>query len=114
MLTQEKIKKIFKLGNSVTFTEEPKGPYRVKAVCQRYAILTKPYNPQRTVIYTIVDKLHKIRGPNNLIFNMYDYKIQEDIDQCLKDLNVGRNGLAVSIKRKRGIDLNILTYESKI
>lgn len=76
--------KKLKIGQKVFFKEEKAG-YTVKAVSERYAILTKPY--KSTVIYTILDLKEKIRGTNNLVFNIYDYKKQEDIDKCMEDLN---------------------------
>lgn len=75
-----------KVGFKIWFEGERQG-YTVKACDDRYAICTKPFNPLKTVLYTIVDFKEGIRGRNNLIFNIYDYKKQEDIDQCLKDLN---------------------------
>lgn len=75
-----------KVGDKIWFEGEVQG-YVVKACDRRYAICTKPFNPLKTVLYTIVDFKEGIRGRNNLIFNIYDYKKQEDIDQCLKDLN---------------------------
>jgi hypothetical protein len=75
-----------KVGDKIWFEDEKQG-YTVKACDDRYAICTKPFNPLKTVLYTIVDFKEGIRGRNNLIFNIYDYKKQEDIDECLKDLN---------------------------
>lgn len=83
------------LGAKIWFAGERQG-YTVKACDSRYAICTKPFNSLRTVLYTIVDFKEGIRGRNNLIFNIYDYKKQEDIDQCLDDLNNPVDGVQVS------------------
>jgi hypothetical protein len=83
------------LGARIWFDGETKG-YTVKAFDSRYAICTKPFNPKRTVLYTIIDFRDRIRGRNNLIFNSYDYKSQEDIDRCLNDLSDPINPLQVS------------------
>lgn len=91
-----------KVGDNIKFNSE-KGQYKVKACNERYAICTKPYNPQRTVFYTIIDFKQSIRSTNNLVFNMYDYKIQEDIDACLVDLIAGK----IELSRRNQIDLDI-------
>ena len=59
----------FKVGDKVWFPGE-KRPYRVKACDDRFAICTKPHNPQKTVLYTIIDLDQNVRGTENLIFCM--------------------------------------------
>lgn len=68
--------------------------FTVKALSKRYAILTKPFNPKHTVIYTIIDFKERKKNRNDLVFNVYDYTKQEDIDQCLKDLESGKCSLS--------------------
>lgn len=51
----------FKIGQKIWFARE-KRPYKVRACDGRYAICTKPHNPKRTVLYTIIDKELEIRG----------------------------------------------------
>lgn len=79
---------LLSVGSKVKFNTE-KGAYTVKARSKRFAICTKPFNPQRTVLYTIVDFKRQVRGRNNLVFNIYDYKQQADIEHCLRDLETG-------------------------
>jgi hypothetical protein len=86
-----------KVGDKVKISGHKK-PWTVKALSERYAILTTPFNPKRTVLYTIIDFKYRVRNRNNLVFNIYDYKAQEDIDQCLKDLESGEVELS-----KRGL-----------
>lgn len=87
------------------FFESEKRPYTVRAYDERYVICTKPFNPKRTVLYTILDLKQQVRGTNNLVFNSYNYAIQEDIERCLKDLQCGmievshRNRIALDIKQ---------------
>jgi len=81
------------IGDKIKFKSE-KQRYTVKAKSDRYIICTKPFNPKKTVLYTIIDLYHGIRGPNDLIFNIYDYSEQKDIDECIKDLE--KNELEVS------------------
>jgi len=72
------------VGDKVYFESEKK-PYTIKACNNQFAICTKPFNLKKTVLYTIVDWKQGKRNENNMIFNPYDYMIQEDIEQCLKD-----------------------------
>ncbi len=57
------------VGTRIWFHEE-KTPYRVRARSDRYLVCTKPFNPKRTTIYTIVDLTEQVRGPENLVFGM--------------------------------------------
>lgn len=91
-----------KVNDKVYFSSE-KAPYTVKAFDGRYAICTKPYNFKKTVMYTIVDFKEDKRSTNNLVFNIYDYKVQKDIDQCLKDLRSGE----IQLSRRNSIGLDI-------
>lgn len=94
--------KKLKLGQKVFFIDEKQG-MTVKAINERYAIVTKPFNLQKTVIYSILDFDREIKAPNNLVFNNYDYAIQEDINKCMKDLISGE----VELSRRNGINLKI-------
>jgi len=88
--------------------------YTIKACNERYLICTKPYNPKRTVLYTIVDLKEEIRGTNNLVFNMYDYAKQSDIDQCLKDLISGESDFdGLKITRRNRVPLQIVKILDK-
>ena len=53
------------LGTRILFAEE-KRPYKVQACNERFAVCTKPFNPKRTVLYTIIDFREGIRGTENL------------------------------------------------
>jgi len=54
-------------GVRVWFAEE-KRPYRIRAANERFAVCTKPFNPRRTVLYTVIDLQRGVRGTENLIF----------------------------------------------
>lgn len=56
-------------GSRIWFEGESK-PYRIRAIDNRYAVCTKPFNPRHTVLYTIVDFKQRIRGTENLVFGM--------------------------------------------
>ncbi len=79
--------------------------YTIKAYDGRYAIATKPCPEHETVWYSIIDFEEGIRGQNNLVFNMYDYTEQEDIDKCLADLQSGK----IEISRRNRVNLS--TFE---
>lgn len=75
--------------------------WTVKAVSERYVICTKPYRKIKNVWYTILDFERQIRGTHNYVFSPYDMSIQEDIDQCLKDLISGE----IEISHRRNVPL---------
>lgn len=97
-----------KVNDKIYFKSEKK-PYRVKAFDGRYAICTKPFNLQKTVIYTIIDfKENKRSSDSYGKYGKYKYSLQEDIDEALKALKSGEMTLSV----KNAIDLDILKVES--
>lgn len=55
------------VGDRIKFVEE-KQAYTVQAVGPRYAVCTKPFNPKRTVLYTVIDFTEKVRGTEDLVF----------------------------------------------
>jgi hypothetical protein len=77
-----------KIGDKIKFLLEER-KYTIKAKDDRYLICTKPFNLKKTCLYTIIDLERLVRGANNLVFNNYDYMVQEDIEECLKDLQNG-------------------------
>ena len=52
----------------MVYIPEYKRPFRVKARDNRYIICTKPYNPQHTVIYFIIDLQDKWIAPDDSVF----------------------------------------------
>jgi hypothetical protein len=59
--------KTAKVGDKVRFAEE-RLAYTIRARGERYLVCTKPFNPRKTVLYTVIDLEHKVRGTENLIF----------------------------------------------
>lgn len=90
-----------KVGDKVYLPNE-KRPYRVRARDDRYIICTKPYNPQRTVLYFIVDLVDKWRAPDNMVF-CSGYETDEECLERLKELQEGKIELSI----RRGIPLDI-------
>lgn len=90
-----------KVGDKVYVPNEKK-PYRVRARDDRYIICTKPFNPQHTVVYFIVDLLERWRAPDNMIF-CGGYETDEDCQERLAELQSGE----IELSRRRGIPLDI-------
>lgn len=91
------------VGDKVYVPKE-KRPYRVRARDERYIICTKPYNPQRTVLYFVVDLKERVRGPDNMVF-CSGYESDEDCAERLKELQSGE--IEVSCRRHVDLDIDI-------
>lgn len=89
------------IGDKVYVPNEKK-PYKVRARDGRYIICTKPFNPQHTVLYFIIDLVDKWRAPDNMIF-CSGYETDEDCTERLKEL---QNGV-IELSKRRGIPLDI-------
>ena len=87
--------------SKIKFKEE-KQRYTIQASNDRFLICTKPFNPKKTVLYTIVDLEKKIRGTENLIFCM-GYETQELCIEALERLVTGES----KISHRDRIELNI-------
>lgn len=90
-----------KVGDKVYVPNEKK-PYRVRARDSRYIICTKPFNPQHTVLYFIVDLVDRWRGPDNMVF-CSGYETDKDCAERLEELQKG----VIEVSRRRGIPLDI-------
>jgi len=75
------------VGCLVKFEEE-KQRYTVMASNVAFAICTKPMNAHKTVLYTIIDWGHDIRGRENLVFGM-GAETQEQCEEMLERLTSG-------------------------
>jgi len=95
----------FVVGEKVKFSSE-NGRYTVRAAGQRFAVMNKPFNPKRTVIYTIVDLVEEIRGPENLIFGMG----AETVEQCEEMLKRVESG-QTEISHRTRLNLSIESRE---
>lgn len=89
------------VGDRVYIPNE-KRPYKVRTRDNRYIICTKPYNPQHTVIYFIVDLVDKWRAPDNMIF-CSGYETDEQCQERLKELQSSK----IELSMRRGIPLDI-------
>lgn len=89
------------VGTKIWFGSERQG-YTVRASNTAFAILTKPFNISKTVLYTIIDWELGIRGPSNLIFNIG----AETDEQCLELLDMLTSG-EIEVSSRRCVELNI-------
>lgn len=89
------------VGDKVYIPTE-KRPYKVRARDDRYIICTKPYNPQHTVMYFIIDLEEQRRGPDNMVF-CFGYESDEDCAERLKELQTGE----IEVSRRRDVPLDI-------
>ena len=106
MNTKAEMKGI-KTGDKIKFAEE-KQAYTVRAAGSRYLVCNKPFNPRRTVLYTIVDIEDGIRGIENLILGAGAETV-EDCEEMLARLE-GRNleiGFTTEISRRNNVGLKI-------
>lgn len=69
--------------------------FTVRATGARFAVMTKPFNAQRTYLYTITDLERGVRGPCDLIFGPpSDLSTQGGAEDALKMLDAGEMGVS--------------------
>lgn len=89
------------VGGLVKFRGE-RNPYRVQARSERFVICTKPFAPQKTVLYTIIDFERHVRGPDNMVFGN-GYETREDCEARLAELVQGE----IEVSYRRNVALAI-------
>jgi len=89
------------VGTKIKFRSE-KQRYTVQASSDRFAICTKPFNPRKTVLYTIIDFDEGVRGTENLIFCM-GFETRKLCEEALERL--GRGDSAVSYRTRIPLDI---------
>ena len=80
---------VFERGQKV-YVKAEKRPYKVRACDGRFVICTKPFNPQKTVQYFIIDKERNVRGTENLIFGM-GFETDKECNEALDRLQKGES-----------------------
>lgn len=97
-----------KVGDFITFAEE-KQKYEVQAASERFLVCTKPFNPRRTVLYTIVDLVEDVRGTENLIFGA-GFESRKACEEALDRLE-GRSesGCTSEVSYRNRVPLNVKT-----
>ena len=88
-----------KPGDPVYLSSEVR-PYRVRCRDERFIICTKPYNPQRAVMYFIADLKERRRGPDNMVF-CFGYETQEQCEERLRELQEG----TIEVSRRHDVPI---------
>jgi len=79
----------YQVGSKIKFATEGQR-YTVRARTDRYLVCTKPFNAQRTYLYTIVDLMDGIRGPDNFLFGFgTGYDDEDNLHMVVDALNHG-------------------------
>lgn len=97
----------YKVGDKIKFAEE-KLRYTVQASGDRYIVCSKPFNPRRTVLYTVIDWVEQVRGTENLIFGG-GAETREQCEEMLMRLE-GRDaelGWATEVSRRNRVPLRL-------
>ena len=97
---------VFSVGDRIWFKSE-KRPYRVKASDERFVVCTKPHNPQRTVLYTIIDFKRQVRGTENLVFCM-GFETDELCKEALERLQKGES----EVTYRNYVPLDIVRWDN--
>lgn len=92
------------IGAKIWFAGEKQG-YTVKASNVAFCVLTKPFNAQKTVLYTIIDWESGIRGAENLVFGM-GAETTELCEEMLERLTNGES----EVSSRNYVDLDIVKY----
>lgn len=87
-------------------------PMKIRAINEKYAVCTRKFDIvedwnmaahrvemgsfnsiedalnsyKDDYVYTIINFEEKIKGPHNMVFNLYDFEKDEDMEEILKDL----------------------------
>lgn len=103
---------VLEKGQKIWFSDGKKS-FRVREANDKFAICTQPYNfKPNTVIYTIIDFEHNIRGLDNMVFGMHDYYSDEDCADAMKDLMSGK--MEVSRKHHKHVVLDIVDKHKEL
>lgn len=99
------VKVVIRVGDKVQF-EGSKRWWKVRAVSDdgTFAILTSPFNLQKTVHYTIIDNARGVRGPDDRIFSS-GYESDDEVNERLRELVAGE--IAVSKRTSKFVQLDI-------
>ena len=100
---------LLKKGDKIKFREEVR-KYTVLKANQKFAICIKPFNAQKTYLYTIIDFEKQIRGPENLIFNCTNLETDRGVREMFVRLNRGKT--EVSYRRNVPLDIEQVFFSS--
>ncbi len=92
------------VGTKIKFESE-KQKYTVQASNGVYTVCTKPFNAQKTVLYTIISHLEHVRGTENLVFGM-GAETREECEEMLERLTQGET--EVSHRNRVPLDIEVI------
>lgn len=86
--------KNLKVGDRIKFESE-KQRYTIRAKSDRYLICTKPFNPKKTYLYTVIDLERLVRGALDLIFgSFHELDKPNEAQECINDLENKQYGVS--------------------
>ena len=88
------------------FVEQEKRPYVVRARNSDFAVCTKPFNLRHTVLYCILDRRRKWRGPENLIFG-FGAETNAQCEAMLSRLTTGQT----EVSRRYYVPWDVVRWE---
>jgi hypothetical protein len=80
-----------------------KQPWTVRARGSRYIICTKPFNPKRSVLYTIIDLELGIRGTDDCVGSL-GYETDVEIAEAMRLLEAGE--FEISVRNNVTLDVD--------
>lgn len=121
---------VFSVGKKVYFTNE-KLPYKVMAVSERYAVVSRPLNRRedanllhyqvemgayrtfteafehnkQSPVYSLIDFEENIKAPDDLVFGIYDYSKVTDCKKVIKELEKGELKLSHRNRFELSVDM---------
>lgn len=91
------------VGDKVKFAKE-KQRYTVQACNERFAVCNKPFNPRKTVLYTVIDFRKQIRGTENLSIG-FGAETRQECEEMLERLTSGET--EVSYRNRCPLDIEV-------
>jgi len=76
--------------------------FTVRCCTDRFAVCTRPFAPRKTVLYCIVDKVEKVRGPEDLILG-FGAETDQQCQEMLERVSKGES----KVSRRRALPLVI-------
>lgn len=98
------------VDDKVKFYDNCVRPFVVQAVSENFVVMTKPYNPRRTTLYTIIDWRNGWRGPHNSWG--YGAVTREDCEETISALEDGK--IELSVRRNVYLDIEWVKRDGKV
>lgn len=92
------------VGAKIWFRGEKQG-YTVRASNVAFAVLTKPFNARKTVLYTVIDWESNIRGTEDLIFGM-GAETDQECAEMLERFTQGES----EVSTRNNVPIDIVKY----